>query len=55
MDYLSHEKLDVDDFNNLFMVMNREIKKWWESHRLKFNVYIIVTGLLCPVLISIGV
>ncbi|SEN39131.1 hypothetical protein SAMN04488505_11040 [Chitinophaga rupis] len=32
--------------------MNKDIKKWWESHRLLFNIYTIITGVLCMVLMK---
>ncbi len=32
--------------------MNKDIKKWWESHRLLFNIYTVTTGVLCMVLMK---
>ncbi len=29
--------------------MNKDIKKWWESHRLPFNIYTVTTGVFCIV------
>src|ERR1044072_6787567 len=33
-------------------VMNKEIRKWWESHRMIFNIYTVITGVICLVLMT---
>jgi hypothetical protein len=32
--------------------INKDIKKWWESHRLPFNIYTVTTGVFCMVLMK---